>query len=191
MPEAPLILASASPRRRELLALLDVPFEVVPSAFEEPSPERHPEPESLARELALAKAREVAARRPGRRVLGADTVVWLADRLFGKPADEAEAAAMLRALAGRTHRVTTGLALVGPAGEQTAHATTEVAFRALTDAEIAAYVATGEPFDKAGGYGIQGRGALLVEGIRGDYPNVVGLPLVPLSALLRGAGPGE
>jgi len=189
MTDEPLILASASPRRRELLRLLGLPFEVVPSAFEEPAPASHPDPEALARELALAKARDVARNHPRRWVLGADTVVWLGDRLLGKPADASEAAAMLAALVGRTHRVTTGLALLRRGGpELTAHATTEVTFRPLTPREVAAYVATGEPYDKAGGYGIQGHGALLVEGVRGDYPNVVGLPLVPLLRLLRAAG---
>jgi septum formation protein len=190
MAEPSLILASASPRRRELLGLLGVPFEVVPSAYEEPAPETHPDPEAHARELALAKAAEVARRHPGRWVLGADTVVWLGERLFAKPVDDADAARMLRALAGRTHRVTTGLALLREPGEvHLFHTTTEVAFRPLSEAEIAAYVATGEPLDKAGAYGIQGRGALLISGIRGDYPNVVGLPLTPLLLLLREAAP--
>jgi septum formation protein len=189
----PLILASASPRRSELLRLLAVPFEVVPSAYEEHMPETHPDPAALAIHLATEKARDVATRGGrlhGPWVLGADTIVALGARLYGKPRDTADAHRMLRELSGQTHEVVTGVALLR-AGEAEVHAfatRTEVTFRTLEPAEIEAYVATGEPADKAGAYAIQGHGAMLIEGIRGDYPNVVGLPLMPLGLLLRRLG---
>ena len=186
--EQPLVLASGSPRRRELLALLGLPFEVVPSTCEEILPPAHADPGELAEALAREKAREVARRRPGALVLGADTVVALDGRIYGKPADARDAARMLAEFSGRTHRVVTGVALVGPTGEQSFHASTEVTFRELEPQEIESYVATGEPADKAGAYAVQGQGALLIEGIRGDYPNVVGLPLVMLAAALRARG---
>ena len=187
-----LILASSSPRRRELLALLELPYEVVPSRYEEPVDPEGRDPAEWALHLAREKAREVADRHPGAVVIGADTVVALEDRVYGKPADAEDARRMLRELSGRAHRVFTGVAV---ADGRTAPATlrgfstgTEVRFRSLQEAEIAAYVATGEPMDKAGAYAIQGHGALLIEGIHGDYPNVVGLPLTPLALLLRELG---
>jgi septum formation protein len=191
MDSKPLILASASPRRRELLALLGLPFEVQPSSFEEPSPETHPNPAAFAISLALGKAEEVAARNPGRLVIGADTLVVLGTQLLAKPSDPEDAARMIRALSGHTHQVITGVALVrrGDAEvERSFHAATDVTFRRLEEREIRTYVATGEPMDKAGAYGIQGHGALLIEGIGGDYPNVVGLPVAPLALALRELG---
>ncbi|MGE5554482.1 MAG: Maf family protein [Betaproteobacteria bacterium] len=184
----PLILASASPRRRELLRLLGHPFRTVPSrALEPPFPGG--DPAEYVVELARAKARQVAAgrRRPAT-VLGADTVVVLDDRVFGKPRDGGEAAAMLEALAGRAHRVITGVVLVAPDGEEAASVQTKVTFRPLTAAQIARYVATGEPLDKAGAYAIQGRGAVLVTGLDGDYFNVVGLPVATVAELLARRG---
>jgi septum formation protein len=206
-----LILASASPRRENLLRGLGLAFEVVPSGIPEDGGDG-PALQS-APGLALAKAREVAARlsvphsafRPstgsGRAqlvearipqclVLGADTVVECEGKTLGKPADAAEARAMLRALSGRTHRVVTGVALVDAASgrAETGGALTEVTFRALTDAEIAAYVETGEPFGKAGAYAIQELGGLLVEGIRGSPSNVIGLPVTLVQDLLRRFG---
>lgn len=191
MPELPrLVLASASPRRRELLGLLGLPFEVSPSRYEEENPAAHPDPAAFAVHLALGKARDVAQRERGALVLGADTVVALGTRLYGKPRDAADASRMLRELSGKTHRVITGVALLCPArGVAESFAiTTEVTFRPLDAAEIHAYVASGEPADKAGAYAIQGLGGLLIEGIRGDYPNVVGLPLTPLALRLRELG---
>jgi septum formation protein len=193
-----LILASASPRRKALLEGLGLPFDVVPSGI----PEGGGEGPALrvAPALALAKAREVAARlgsdaatpHPASRiphclVLGADTIVECAGRKLGKPADAEAATAMLRALSGRTHQVVTGVALVDAATgrAESDAAVTDVTFRTLTDAEIAAYVETGEPFGKAGAYAIQGLGALLVEGIAGSPSNVIGLPLTLVAALLR------
>ena len=189
-----LILASASPRRRELLGLLGLAFEVIPSAYEEPAPERHRDPSGFAEHLAVEKALDVARRHRGRLVIGADTVVAMGGRLYGKPSDREDAARMLRELSGRAHHVTTGVALVCAACErcpetiESFHVRTEVRFRALLEPEIRAYVATGEPMDKAGAYGIQGHGGLLIESIAGDYPNVVGLPLTPLALRLRARG---
>jgi nucleoside triphosphate pyrophosphatase len=187
-----LILASASPRRKELLGLLGLSFEVVPSAYEEVMPELHPDPAALAVHLATEKARDVSAKQPDAVVLGADTIVALRTRLYGKPRDEADAARMLRELSGQTHQVITGVALIqaapGHPEVRSFSSCTDVTFRALDEAEIEAYVATGEPADKAGAYAIQGYGGLLIEGIRGDYPNVVGLPVTPLALALRGLG---
>jgi septum formation protein len=191
MDSEPLILASASPRRRELLALLGLPFEVQPSGFEEPSPDSHPNPATFAVSLAKGKAEEIAARNRGRLVIGADTLVVLGTRLLAKPADYEDAARMIAALSGHTHQVITGVALVRRGeceAESSFHATTDVTFRRLQESEIRAYVATGEPMDKAGAYAIQGYGALLIEGISGDYPNVVGLPVTPLALTLRELG---
>ena len=182
-----LILASASPRRRELLEMLHVEnLEIRPAKGEE---QPHPEltPDALVTELASCKAAEVAAAwaRPEDIVVGADTVVVLDGRVLGKPKSEADAAAMLRALSGRTHTVYTGVA-VERGGERRLHAErTDVRFRALTDAEIAAYIATGEPMDKAGAYGAQGYASLFVEHLDGDFFNVMGLPLCALGKLLK------
>lgn len=190
--EPSLILASASPRRRELLGYLGVPFEVIPSQYEEVTPGEHPDPAALAVHLAAEKALDVARRRPGALVLGADTIVVLGSRIYGKPADPQGACRMLRELSGRTHEVITGTALVrlrdGTPEIHTFPTRTEVTFRALADPEIEAYVATGEPLDKAGSYGAQALGMLLIERLQGDYPNVVGLPVTPLALLLRRLG---
>ncbi len=186
----PLLLASTSPRRRFLLREAGIAFNVVaPRGVAEDFPSGEPAEELVVRH-ALAKARSVAAANRGRLVLGADTVVVLDERIFGKPADEEEARAMLAQLAGRTHTVYTGLALVdGPSGREAAEAeATGVTMRPLSDDEIKYYVATGEPLDKAGAYAVQGRGALLVERVDGDYFNVVGLPLYRLSKMLAALG---
>jgi septum formation protein len=178
-----LVLASASPRRRELLALLDRPFEVVTVDVDErPGPdERAPD---LVERLAVAKARAGHDLVPDAVVIGADTVVALDDEVLGKPRDRADAARMLRRLSGVTHRVLTGVAVVD--GERLTRevTVTEVTFAELGDDAIERYVATGEPDDKAGAYGIQGRGGTFVTSIRGSYHNVVGLPVAQLAALL-------
>lgn len=175
-----LILASGSPRRRDILRELGVPYEVVPSDVDEDAPElRGLPPAEQARALALRKAESVAGRvAAGRLVLGADTVVAVDGRVLGKPRDAAEAAAMLRRLSDRWHEVITAVALVRrqPACRWEAEECSEVRFRPLSDEEIAAYVASGEPLDKAGAYGIQGLGGRLVAEVRGSYHNVVGLP---------------
>jgi septum formation protein len=188
LPDA-LILASASPRRKELLGLLRIPFEVIPSAYDEHLPATHADVPELAAHLASEKAHDVAARFPARLVLGSDTIVTLDERVYGKPADAEDAVRMLLELSGRTHEVVTGVALVrGPELVAAVAITTEVVFRTLDEREIRAYVATGEPMDKAGAYAIQGHGALLIDGIRGDYSNVVGLPVPTVAALLRREG---
>lgn len=182
---ARLILASGSPRRQEFLRGLGLEFEVRPADVDE-GPLPGEEPSRFVARLALDKARAVAAREPEAHILAADTIVVLGSELLGKPQDEAEAVAMLRRLAGRTHEVWTGFALcrgAEPLHQQAVR--TEVTFTALSDELCRAYVATGEPLDKAGAYGIQGRGGFLVERICGSYSNVVGLPLAEVvSALL-------
>ncbi len=188
----PLILASASPRRKELLTLLGRPFEVIPSDYEEVLPEAHPHPEELAAHLATAKALEVAERYPEAVVIGADTIVALNMKIYGKPADRVDVVRMLEELSGRTHQVITAVTVTFPReGQRWMHslaATTDVTFRRLELAEMEAYAATDEPHDKAGAYAIQGYGGLFIEGIQGDYPNVVGLPVMPLAMLLRNLG---
>jgi len=190
MPTRDIVLASASPRRAALLAQIGLPFRVHPSALNEAggSAEIGSEPpDVVVCRLARAKAEEVAAQVKRGLIIGADTIVICEGRIFGKPRDEAEARDMLLRLAGRTHQVITGVAVVEA---ETGHvevdaAVTAITMRAFASTEAAAYVATGEPLDKAGAYAIQGRGALLVERIQGDYSNVVGLPLPTLARLLR------
>jgi len=179
-----LILASTSPRRRELLGLLGLPFAIVASHFDEDSlPPVGLAPADYVTRLASGKAREVAARTAGDAlVIGADTTVVLDGDFLGKPADAEDARAMLRRLGGRTHQVYTGLCLVpvhgSAAGEAiTDAAVTDVTFDPIPEDALRAYVATGEPLDKAGAYGIQGRALSFIPAIHGDYFNVVGLPL--------------
>ncbi|MEZ4563428.1 MAG: Maf family protein [Thermomicrobiales bacterium] len=184
-----LVLASGSPRRRELLSVLGIPFTVVVSSEPEPLLEGIAQREQTV-QLALRKARAVAASLPAGWVLGADTIVVLDGEILGKPADPADAVAMLQRLRGRSHEVYTGLALVNAAtgDEFTASVPATVTMRDYDDEEIAAYVATGEPLDKAGAYGIQGLGGALVTGYEGCFNTIVGLPLCGVAALLREAG---
>jgi MAF protein len=186
-----LILASRSPRRRELLAHLGIPFRVVvPQAEEDAAPIATGRPEALAEALALAKAEAVARDEREGIVIAADTIVVDGDTILGKPADASEAAATLRRLRGKTHRVITGVAVVDAGSGQRAasHVVTAVRMRHYSDAEIAAYVARGEPFDKAGAYAIQDEQFHPVASYDGCYCNVVGLPLKALVSLLRRAG---
>jgi len=184
-----LILASASPRRAELLKQIGIPFRRMVSGVDEDLQDPA-EPGDHVRVLSRRKAEDVAGRISSGIVLGADTIVVLDERILEKPADGKQAAEMLAMLSGRTHQVYTGLTLIDAArGASVSRIeVTEVTFRELTSEEIDAYVATGEPLDKAGAYGIQGRGALLVSGIRGCYFNVVGLPLTGLIAALDKLG---
>jgi len=161
-----------------------VPFEVLITAAEELTADRIRTPAELVTRNAQRKAHAATLAAPGRLVLAADTVVALGDAVLGKPADADEAVAMLQRLSGRTHEVVTGLCLRCNNREVTDHVATLVSFASLSDELIAAYVATGEPLDKAGAYGIQGRGSVLVERLDGCYFNVVGLPLARLSGLL-------
>jgi septum formation protein len=190
-----LILASASPRRRELLARLGLPFEVRPSGLEEVLTPGIPPP-ALATTLAQAKARDVASRLRAvgltpALILGADTLVVLDGRPLGKPISPEDARRMLRLLRGRSHEVVTAVTLLleAPGGwETTETVTSRVYMRVYTDPEVDAYVATGEPDDKAGAYAVQGAGAHLVARVEGCYTNVVGLPLGTTARLLRGFG---
>jgi nucleoside triphosphate pyrophosphatase len=180
----PLILASASPRRSELLRNAGIPFVVEPAHVpEEPLPDEPPF--VYAQRLACDKARAVFARYPDNVVLGADTIVVTDEHLLEKPSDAADAVRMLRLLSGRSHQVVTGVCLVAPGFEHTEAEVTEVRFSALTEAEIAEYVATGEPMDKAGAYAIQGMASRWVERIEGCYFNVVGLPVARVYRMLR------
>lgn len=182
-----LILASASPRRKEILTALGLTFTVEPSRYEEDNARKLP-PEELVRLQALGKARDVYERRGGAMpVLGADTVVVLGDMVLGKPKDVADAARMLRRLSGRTHRVLTGTALLFAGKEKSRVDATEISFREISEEEIAAYIATGEPMDKAGAYAIQGGARKFVTAIAGSFSNVVGLPKDAVRALLAWA----
>ncbi len=184
-----IILASNSPRRRELLAQIGLAFTVAPSHVDE-SVLPGEAPVSYAERVAQDKARAAAKQAGKGIVIAADTIVVVGGAILGKPADAADARRMLTELSGREHEVVTGLAVMDAASEQcvTRISITKVWFRDLTEREIASYVATGEPLDKAGAYGIQGRGALLVERIEGCYSNVVGLPLSLLGEMLREFG---
>ena len=182
-----IILASGSPRRKELLEQIGASFEVVVSDAAEESGNALP-PEELVERNAAAKASAVAAIRPELPVLGADTVVSLDGHTYGKPCDSEDACNMLRCLSGRSHQVSTGLALIVDGRMYTAVVTTEVQFAVLLEEDIAAYVATEEPMDKAGAYAIQGRAAVFIKGIHGSYSNVVGLPLHAVTRLARKAG---
>ena len=183
------ILASGSPRRRELLEMLGVPDLTIRPAT---GPERATPgagPEQTVRELSLHKAQEVAQTcAPEDIIIAADTIVYLDGAILGKPKDHDDAVRMLTALSGREHIVYTGVAVLRGGELRQAAEQTAVRFRTLTPAEIERYIATGEPMDKAGAYGVQGQGALLVERIDGDFFNVMGLPVLLLSRMLAQVG---
>jgi septum formation protein len=184
-----LVLASASPRRQELLRNADIPFEVQPTQVaEDPLPGEGAKEcaERLAREKALAVARQ----RPQDVVLGADTVVVIDGQILGKPVDADDAARMLRMLSGREHQVITGVCLVLSGQWSVASEATTVTMSEISDEEIAGYIASGEPMDKAGAYAIQGIAARWIPRIDGDYSNVVGLPVALVWRMLRQAGGG-
>jgi septum formation protein len=188
-PAAPILLASTSPQRRAILEQLGLPFEVVAPRYDEIDP---PEADAvqLVREHAQGKARSVADEAGERPVLGVDTAVVLAGRIFGKPADAADAERMLESLSGQTHAVVSGVCMITPGWELVDADTTFVTFRSLTPRDLAWYVASGEWEGRAGGYAIQGLGARLVERIEGDYLNVVGLPAALLVRVLAEKFPG-
>ncbi|NGP53314.1 Maf family protein [Thioalkalivibrio sp. XN8] len=187
MDSCQLVLASASPRRLELLSAFGLHLQVDPVDIDErPAPGE--KPAALAQRLAEAKAAAAASRHPGRVVLAADTVVAADGAVLGKPADAAEAGAMLRRLAGRRHEVYTAVAARRDAAAAVRLSRSEVDFRALAASEIDAYVATGEPLDKAGAYGIQGCAAIFVTRLCGSYSGVVGLPLAETAELLQEFG---
>jgi septum formation protein len=188
---SPLILASASPRRRDLLAACGLPFQIIPAAIDE-RPYPNEPADVYVRRLALAKAEAVAQYHPCAVVLGADTIVTIDRDLLGKPRDRDEAWQMVRRLSGNMHEVVTGVAVlsvdeIGGASTRCASevVTSRVFLRQVTEVTIAWYLATGEPLDKAGAYAVQGMGGALVERIEGSYTNVVGLPLTETLALLR------
>ncbi len=179
-----IILASASPRRKELLTQMGLSFRVVAADIDEHM-DRELSPDRLVEAISAEKAAAVAAGAGANSlVIAADTVVVWNGEVLGKPADQADARRMLGELSGRTHRVYTGYTLRRGERVVTRSEGTDVTFRPLTAEEIAAYVSTGEPMDKAGAYGIQGLGSMLVEGIRGDYFNVMGLPVCALGKAL-------
>jgi septum formation protein len=184
-----LVLASASPRRRELLLQIGVtPSETDPADIDE-TPKPRETPASYARRIALSKARPIAARHPGGFILAADTVVACGRRLLPKADDAATARRCLLLLSGRRHRVIGGIAVIAPNGRESLRVvTTQVSIKRLTPQEIEAYIASGEWQGKAGGYAIQGRAAALIPWIGGSYSNVVGLSLSDCVAMLRGAG---
>ncbi len=186
--DAAVVLASKSPRRAELLTRVGLDFIVRPAEIDETFAPGLSPAEAVT-EISKRKAQAVCAAEPaGRIVVACDTVVAVDGRIFGKPADACEAAEMLRVLSGRTHEVYSGLTVCTSERTVSACERTAVAFRRLSEDDIAAYIGTGEPFDKAGGYGIQGMGMLLVERIDGDYYNVMGLPVCRLFLLLRSFG---
>ncbi len=188
-PKTRLILASASPRRLALLAQIGIaPDDVVPTEVDE-RPLSREKAEPMARRLAREKAEAARVADDNTFVLAADTVVAVGRRILGKAADQAEARRMLGLLSGRRHRVTTGIALITPAGKLvTRSVTTSVSFKRLSTAEIDAYIAGDEWRDKAGAYAIQGRAGAFVKGINGSYSNVVGLPLMETGGLLEAHG---
>lgn len=179
-----IILASGSPRRKELLLQAGVDFEVEVSDIEEKA--NSTDPSQVVMELSQQKAAAVASLRPGEVILAADTVVACQGRILGKPADEKAAFEMLQLLSGQTHQVYTGVTIIDKDGNANSfYECTKVQMYELSAQEIEAYIATGEPMDKAGAYGIQGKGATLIKGIEGDYNNVVGLPLARVYRELR------
>ncbi|WP_339059925.1 Maf family protein [Tepidibacillus marianensis] len=183
---APIILASSSPRRKELLQLVGIPFQVHASHVDE-EVDQNLSPEEIVEELAQRKAEDVSLSYNHELIIGSDTIVVLDQRILGKPKDSQEAFFMLKELQGRAHWVYSGVAVVDSYTRKVmvSHQKTKVWMRSLSDEEIQAYIATKEPLDKAGSYGIQGIGAILIERIEGDYFNIVGLPLVLLQHMLQ------
>jgi septum formation protein len=179
------ILASASPRRKELLAYIIPEFDVIPSGIDETATGT---PAQQVEMLAADKAADIASQYPNALVIGADTLVAVDGQVLGKPKDTADAATMLRLLSGRTHTVYTGVAVVGSGNMRTAVESTRVTFARMAEDEIAEYIATGEPMDKAGAYGIQGYGGKYITGIEGCFFNVMGLPLNRLYTILKDPG---
>ncbi|MGM9988633.1 MAG: Maf family protein [Bacillaceae bacterium] len=179
-----LILASGSPRRKELLQQADIPFSIVVSKIEEIVDNSLP-PEEIVKSLAYQKAADVAKDYADHVVLGADTIVVYETTILGKPTSKEDAFRMLKLLSGNTHYVMTGVALVCNDDVHTFAVTTKVTFWELTDDEIWSYIETNEPMDKAGSYGIQGKGCVLVKEIEGDYFSVVGLPISKVNQALK------
>lgn len=182
-----IILASASPRRQELLKYIVPEFEIIPADVDETLPEGTVS-EKAAEFLASKKAKHIAKQYPDSVVIGSDTVVIIDGIILGKPADKSDAERMLKLLSGRTHKVITGVCIAYGEKTDSFSCETKVTFYPLTDKEILDYIATGEPMDKAGAYGIQGYGSVLAEGIEGDFFNVMGLPVAMLKRRLEKFG---
>ena len=184
-----IVLASGSPRRKELLEMLGFKdMLIIPARGEETAPE-DAAPDVIVKTLSAAKAKEVAAQRDREDIIiAADTIVWSNGRMLGKPRDEQEAFRMLSELSGKTHEVYTGVSVIKGDAAISEYEKTYVTFRKISDDEIKAYIKTGEPMDKAGAYGIQGKASIFVERIEGDYFNVVGLPLCRLNEILKKQG---
>lgn len=178
------VLASQSPSRKMLLEQAGIAFDVVVSGVDEDVPEGFT-PAQTVEELSARKARAVAPLCPGRAVIAADSIVSIDGLVLGKPESDEAACQMLRRLSGRTHEIFTGVCLLAKGGQQVFHQVTQVKFYNLTDEEIAAYVAMGESRGRAGSYGIEGAGVILVESIQGDYSNIVGLPVAETLRRLR------
>ena len=184
--EARIILASASPRRRELMAYFGIPFAIVPSDIPENADGSGP---AQVQALARNKGLDIFSRYPGMPVLSADTLVCVDELILGKPATHGQAAQMLQTLSGRWHQVHTGVCLHIPGGEvREQTVTTNVLFRTIGEAELKGYAASAEPMDKAGAYAMQGTGSIFIDRIDGSPSNVIGLPLCAAAELLRGAG---
>ena len=179
-----IVLASRSPRRSELLAAAGISFEVLAADIDE-TPHTNEAPEAYVERLAIEKASAVLALRPGTTVIGADTTVVIDGQILGKPADAQDATDMLRLLQGRAHDVFTGVAVASASGVLAAVAHTRVWFRVMTDEDISWYVASGQPMDKAGAYGIQGLASRFIDRIDGSYTNVVGLPVAVVFSILN------
>ena len=186
-PQYPLILASGSPRRKRLLLSLGIPFKAIPSCIKEDNHGQEYSPEEFALNMARKKAKKVYDKIKGSWVLGADTIVLLDGDILGKPKNYKEARDMLTRLSGREHLVITAFCIIAPSGriDHLESVRSNVMIRKLTDEEIDAYIETKEPFDKAGAYAVQGIGAFMVEGIKGSYSNVIGLPLCELILALK------
>ena len=178
-----LVLASASPRRREMLSRIGLEFMLAPAEIDESLKPGEPAPDAACR-LAVAKAKAVVKRHADAIILAADTLVVLGENIMGKPASPSQARDMLRALSGREHRVITGFCVLSPRWIESGSVCSVVKFRELSAAEVAAYVHSGEPMDKAGAYAVQGQGAALVERVEGSYTNVVGMPLACIVDIL-------
>ena len=189
MKERTIILASASPRRRELLQMLGIRNLVIKPARGEEEPPNCSDPEEIVRTLASAKAREIGATAEKETlIIAADTIVWLDGRMLGKPHSKEEAFSMLKSLSGKCHEVYTGVCVLCGEKEDFEAERTRVCFRELSNDEIRAYIEYGEPMDKACAYGAQGKGALFIRSIEGDFFNVVGLPVCRLGEMLARKG---
>jgi septum formation protein len=182
-----IILASKSPRRKQILEQVGLKFTVEVSDFDE-TKIKFKTPQEMVKKLSLEKAKIIAVKNPNAVIIGADTTVIYKNEIIGKPTSKQDAVRILKLLSGKVHEVVTGFTVISGKNSVTKAVTSKVKFKKLTDAEIKAYVKTGEPMDKAGGYGIQEKGGLFIENIQGDYFNIVGLPIFAVSEVLKQFG---